>query len=294
MRPQIAPMILGSIMIFSMSSIYADQLIALDGLASHIEILDTAGCSVSIKSNGNTVAIKKRLIDYIIWGSDTISYKGYICAEKPKPAKKVLAPDDLPENKLIKIFDNAPKSDAYATLDSAKIAFIIAPLEGSFKIEDFVAVMSPVYDYLQTIGTVIRITPEELLKEINAPTGHFQYVFVPRIYRVSIDKPRGLMSLASHKTYGLSDGGYTAKKTIYTESIFLIYDLQKKEKCFQKNLLKKRTAFSVDESLFSEMITQGELGAAWEKRSLESILDNNTEEIRDDIIKDLKKYLKRK
>jgi hypothetical protein len=50
-----------------------------DGMSAKAEILDTTGCSVKFRRNGNVIEIAKDNISHLIINSDTVSYKSFVC-----------------------------------------------------------------------------------------------------------------------------------------------------------------------------------------------------------------------
>lgn len=125
--------------------IHADEILLVSGDNAKIEILDTNGCEVKTLRNGNTVSIKKKLIQRIIWKTDTISFATYVCAEKPKPVVKY---QDTPEYRLMTIFDNTEKLSTGFN-ENARIAFLYGPLQGNYNSEEFAGVEAPLIDIFQ-------------------------------------------------------------------------------------------------------------------------------------------------
>ena len=64
----------------------ADYVYFKDGESVKTEILDTIGCKIKIRRNGNLIDIEKKWISYLICKTDSISYKDFICT--PEIANK--------------------------------------------------------------------------------------------------------------------------------------------------------------------------------------------------------------
>jgi hypothetical protein len=61
------------------STSFADVVVLRDGMSAKTEILDTIGCKIKIRRNGNVVEIDKTKVSYIVLKSDSISYKQFTC-----------------------------------------------------------------------------------------------------------------------------------------------------------------------------------------------------------------------
>lgn len=305
---------------------YADQIVLADGIAAETAIVDTTGCKVTIKRNEINVVIDKNKIEYIVWGPDTIRYKGFVCPEKPQEARPAVNFKDTPEYKLMALFDNSPVVDR-PFKDSSNLAFIAIPLEGFCSADEFVGVISPVFDIFQKKAKVSKLSPAEVFKELDGQGSGVDYVFAARRYHVTRrHAPKGIFSpfftpessffsehgfsnrlfinsypektvpYTNYPPFGPPNNGpfysgyQTPKWKITTEAVFMLYDVKTKEIVFKRKMFEKRTVWD-DYDIPMAALTLVQLEASWEKRKIERSIDKNAKSIRKKNNKELAKYL---
>jgi hypothetical protein len=69
------------------------------------EVVDTAGCFVTIMRSGTPTRIEKVLVDYLVLGADTIRYRGYVCGDT---VKRTVRFRDTPSQKLYSTVTQLP------------------------------------------------------------------------------------------------------------------------------------------------------------------------------------------
>ncbi|MBN1115785.1 MAG: hypothetical protein JXA77_01160 [Bacteroidales bacterium] len=266
-------------------NINADEILLVSGDYAKTEILDTSGCEVKILRNGNTVSIKKKLIQRIIWKIDTISFVGYVCAEKPRPVIKY---QDTPEYKLLEIFDNAQETSLVLN-ENSRVAFLYAPLQGNFNSEEFAGVEAPLVEILQKKAKVSVLSSAEMLSEINATQHQFDYLFVARKYHNEINHIQK-SDFAKMSALGSNSQG-EKKKELYTFCDFLLYDVTRNEIVFRKKLHKKRSVWGESDYSWVGILTPDEWKKEWEKDQTNRKLDRNAQSIRKKMEKEISEYL---
>jgi hypothetical protein len=272
-------------------AVWADEVDFKNGQEVATQIVDTAGCSIKIIRNNNQVDIKKRIVKRIIWKNDTIDYENYVCNEKVKP---VLNLNETPEYKLMAIFDNASMLDQMFK-ENTKMAFLFSPLQGNYNSGEFKGVMQPLFEMLKKRATGDIVSPAELLAEINSDRHKYDYAFVVRKYHVEVNdiKHDGFFSSkpADPKYGGISDFHIEKKKELFTWATFIIYDIDRKEIIFRKELFEKRSVWGQNEYSWTGLLTPEAWRKEWEKELTEDKLDKNAKSIREKIEKELSEYL---
>jgi hypothetical protein len=280
---------------------YADQIVLADGVTAETAIVDTAGCKVTIKRNKINVVIDKNKIEYIVWGTDTIRYKGFVCTERHQEAKPAVNFKDTPEYRLMTLFDNSPVVDRPFN-DSSNLAFIAIPLEGFFDAKEVVGVLSPVFDILQTKAKVSRVSLADIYGQIESLKPDFDYIFVLRSYHVTKRiPPKNLLSFLfppidpyanKPSSVPFSQWSIREKKWILnTEAMVLLYDVKRKEVVFTRKLSEKRSVYGESKYSSFSILTPDKIEEAWEKRATEKKLEKNAKGIRSKMIKEVVKYL---
>jgi hypothetical protein len=112
------------ILLFICSSyVLAEDFIMLkDGMSAISFIVDTAGCSLVINRNGVNVTIPKKVINFIVLGTDTISYNNYNCNSNTSEANS-----NPQHRKLIKEYTPSSQTNMNSKLntkvDNQKLIF---------------------------------------------------------------------------------------------------------------------------------------------------------------------------
>jgi len=282
----------------------ADVIILTNDQSATTQILDTNGCSVTILRNGSQVIIKKAVIKRIIWKTDTISFDGYVCTEKPKSV--VRRAEDAPEYKLMALLDNCHEQ-SLPVKDSSRIAFLYSPLEGNFNAGEFVGVQFALIEILKKKGTVTALSTDEMLAEINAEQHKFDYLFIPRKYHVvvsSVNQHNSVIGNIFGKPKGVIEPEYEVKKELITVADFVLYGINGKNIVFRKSLFETRKVWGEREYSFSDILSPKEWKQTWasilipkewkqewEKKQTEHQLDKNAQNIRKRMEKELSLFL---
>ena len=91
------------------SNILADRIVLKGGQSARIDILDTSGCIVKIRRNGNIVKIPKDKITYIVSGLDTTSYENFACTpERSQQESNVVFDESYNPDKINAILARMP------------------------------------------------------------------------------------------------------------------------------------------------------------------------------------------
>jgi hypothetical protein len=266
----------------SVMAVCGDEVDFKNGQEVSTQIVDTSGCSIKIMRNGNEVEIKKRIVKRIIWKTDTMDYENYVCSEKVKP---VVNMNETPEYKLMTIFDNSSELSQMFN-ENSRIAFLFSPLQGNFNSDEFVGVQLPLVEMFKKRATVKTISPAELLTELKSGQHQYDYAFIVRKYQVEINniKHDGFFDynnkLPNEK-----------KKELYTWATFIMYDINRNEITFRKELFEKRSVYGINDYTWTGILTPEAWKKEWEKDIAEEKLDKNARSIRKKMEKEISEYL---
>jgi hypothetical protein len=111
----------------------ADVIFLIDGSSAKTKIIDTSGCDIKIFRNNSEVTIKKKNVEKIILGNDTILFKNFVCNETVRQAINY---NETPEYKLKELIDNSI-IDSQIVKDSAQMAYLYMPVDGNYNMEEF-------------------------------------------------------------------------------------------------------------------------------------------------------------
>jgi hypothetical protein len=270
---------------FFIANIHGDEICLVNGQSSKTEVLDTSGCEVKMLRNGNTVTINKKLIRKVIWKSDTISFENYSCPEKPKSMIRL---QDTPEYKMMAILDNSPEL-SQVFKENSKIAFLFAPLQGNFNLEEFVGVQAPLIELFKKKATISILKPSEMIMEINAAQHQFDYAFIARKYHVEVNQI-GHSDFSKMGAFGANSQG-EKKKELFTFGDFILYDISKGEIVFHQTLHEKRSVWGESEYSWTGILTPDDWQKEWEKKQTDRKLDRNARAIRKKMEKEISQYL---
>jgi hypothetical protein len=250
------------------------------------KIIDTIGCEVKILRNGNTVSIKKKLIERIVWNTDTINYMNYKCDEKPK--KQAVKFEDTPEYKLMVIVDNAPEKKQ-PIREGAKIAHLYSPLHGSYNAEEFVAIQLSLLDIFKKKYTLQMMSPSQMYDECIAEKPVCDYAFMIRKYIVELNNIEH-SDLSGIVTFGKMSSGEN-KKELFTICEAVIYDIVQKEITFRKVEVEKRTVWGESDYSWVGILTPDKWKEEMIKDQTERKLDRNAKIIMKKLGKEISKQL---
>jgi hypothetical protein len=262
------------------TNVFSDEIFLKNGQNAKTKIIDTIGCEVKILRNGNTVSIKKNLIERIVWNTDTINYVNYICNEKPK--KQAVKFEDTPEYKLMVIVDNAPEKNQ-PVRDGAKIAYMFSPLQGNYNAEEFVGVQSVLLDIIKKKYTLQLMSSSQIYDEIIAEKPVCDYAFIIRKYHVEINN-------VEHSGLGGITPG-EKKKELYTICDIKVYDILRKEIAFHKVEVEKRSVWGERDYSWVGSLTSDKWKEDAVKDQTEQKLDKNAKIIMKKLEKEISKYL---
>jgi hypothetical protein len=270
------------------TAVTGDEVDFKNGQEVTTQIVDTSGCSIKIIRNGNEVVIRKSIVKRIIVKSDTLSYENYICNEKAKPIVKT---NETPEYKLMAILDNSSMLDQMFK-ENSKIAFLYSPLQGSYNSDEFIGIQLPLIEILKKRATVKMISPPELLTEINSELHKYDYVFIVRKYHVEVNdiKHGGFFDENSNIYNEKNNMYHEKKKELYTWAVFIMYDIDRKEIVFRKELFEKRSVYGLNEYSWTGMLTPESWQKEWEKNIAEEKLDKNAQAIKKKMEKEISEY----
>jgi hypothetical protein len=252
-------------------AIYSDEIFLSNGQSAKTEIIDTNGCDVKILRNGNKVSIKKNAIDKIIWKLDTINFTGFICTDKIKPAVRF---QDTPEYRLMGILDNAGQLEQVFK-ENSKIAFLSAPLQGDYNAEEFAGIQSSVIEIFKLKGEAGIVNPRDMLTEIESGNHNFDYTFFARKYDVEIRRGTSNFRFSLHQTNSLLE------TESFTTADFILFDIPKGEIVFRTIVTWSGSGYSLS----------GKWQKENQKEQTERNLDENGQEIKNRIVKDVSEYL---
>ena len=153
------------------STAIADEIFFTNGDNVKTEILDTTGCEIKILRKGNTVEIMKKLLEKIVWKSDTISLVGYVCAKKATP---VIRFQDTPEYRLAAFLDHTGELGQTFN-ENSKVAFLYGPLQGNCNSEEFAGIQTAIFELIKKKADVSFLSPSDMLSEISSEKHVYDY-----------------------------------------------------------------------------------------------------------------------
>lgn len=265
--------------------IQADEIVLSNGQSAPTTILDTAGCEITIKRRGKETKIKKEVIDRVVWKTDTIDYASYKCEEKPKEVVKF---SETPEYKLMAFIDNCPELEQEFE-EGRDVAYLIAPLQGDYNAEEFMAVHKTLLEILRDQATLVRLTPEELVGEVRSKKPKYKYAFVARKYNVLVhefQEDKGLMGNSVGNA-----GNWVWKKQLITHADYVMLDLERKETVFHPKAVKKRKVGGDSEYSFTGLLTPDKWEEEWTAERTERVMDRNARSITKKLARELEDYL---
>jgi hypothetical protein len=239
----------------------ADEIFLIDGSSTKTKIIDTSGCDIKILRNNSNVTIKKKNVEKIIFGKDTILFKNIVCQDTVRPAIPYY---ETPLYKL-KVLIDSLVVDYHDIKDNSKMAYLSIPLDGNYNMEEFTLVQMSAIDLLQKRLTTSLISPDSILQEFNNPKPHFDYVFITLQYHTfEIKSP--------NRMCGFKPNPADVTTLLCTSCDFVICDMTKKCIIFRYNKIERQ----------AEDMTYKK----------ERISDKNAPSIKKDFHKILTKYLK--
>lgn len=202
----------------------ADEIFLIDGSSAKTDIIDTSGCDIKIFRNNSNVTIKKKNVEKIILGSDTILFTNFVCNEVVRQAVNY---NETPEYKL-KVLIDSFVLDSNDITDNSKMTYLSIPLEGNYNSEEFTFVQMSAIKLLQKRLITSLISPDSLLQEFNKPKSQFDYVFIARKYHV-------LEIKSSNRMGGFMPNPEDVTTFLCTNCDFVLYDMTKKFIIFRFN-----------------------------------------------------------
>ncbi len=264
----------------------ADEIVLANGQSAPITILDTAGCEITIRRRGKETKIKKEVIDRLVWKTDTIDYSSYKCEEE---AKEVVKFSDTPEYKLMAFIDNCPELEQEFE-EGRDVAYLIAPLQGDYNADDYMAVHRSLLEKFREKATLVRLTPEKLVAEIRSKKPNYKYAFVARKYNVLVHEFQGDKGLMGSP---MGNGGkWVWKKELITHADYVLLDLERKETVFHPKAAKKRKIAADSEYSFTGLLTPDKWEEEWMAERTERVLDRNARTITKKLTRELEDYLR--
>jgi hypothetical protein len=257
----------------------ADEIFLIDGSSAKTNIIDTSGCDIKIFRNNSNVTIKKKNVEKIILGSDTILFTNYVCNETVRQAVNF---NETPEYKLKELIDNSI-IDSQMVKDGSSMAYLYMPLDGNYNMEEFVGVQMPLVDILKQKVSVRLTSPDSMFEEFIKSKPAFDYAFITRQYHVIIDKSKPKLGSINHFLQ--------INMTLYTMSDFVIYDLKRKCMIFRHNNSVRRVIMGENEYSWSGVTTPKKWQVAYMNYLKERRLDKNASSIKEDMQTVLSEYL---
>ena len=268
-------------------SIFADEIYLSNGQNANTTILDTIGCYIKINRNGKEVKINKESISKIIIMSDTINYSGYKCQDVIKT--NIIRYQDTPEYKLLAFIENCDEIEQVFE-EGSDIIFIITPLQGHYNVDEFIGIQKPLIDLFGKKATLINVSPDDVLNELNNTKSKYKYAFIPRKYHVET-----YATPSSGFKKAMSFGKQSSrekKKVLITSAEYVLLNLDRKEIVYHPKEFKKRSVYGENEYSWSSIFTPDEWEEKWEKHWTERKMDKNAQTVRKKLINNLKTYLK--
>jgi hypothetical protein len=74
--------------------VFSDYIVLKNGMAAKTDILDTIGCKIQIRRNGNIVQIAKDDISFIVCNAETLYYNNFICTPEIASKKSNIVYED--------------------------------------------------------------------------------------------------------------------------------------------------------------------------------------------------------
>ena len=105
-----------------------DFIALVSGRGGPAQVMDTAECVVTIRRYGTDAEIRKELLDYIVFGGDTIRYRGFICPEQPAQAVRY---QETPEVRAWALLQSWPLMPRRPTPGDT-MAVLVTPLHGEY------------------------------------------------------------------------------------------------------------------------------------------------------------------
>lgn len=244
-----------------------------NGQTTDTEILDTSGCSITIKRKNSKAIINKKLIDYIIVNTDTIRYAGYKCIKKTK--LKVQKYNKTVEIKTLSYLAKADTIDP-PLRESSIIGYCKQPLLGRFPENVLNAIaedIKPLLSKKHTVNIVSLDSALMIFKRIGTP---YDYLFLPQELKIIElkDEKDFVQYDRTVKYSSFSLPGKTVSTSMYAYGKFALYDVKKQAIVFSTFVKTKKTAkneWGILSNLFISEETKDEIHNSKVKKAEEKL-----------------------
>lgn len=265
----------------------ADFINLRNGQATRTKIIDTADCKVYIQRGENRVGIKKDLIEFIVWGSDTIRFAESVCPSNDQVAQRR---DQTAEFKLLNLLKRLPEQEARIE-STARIGIVMSPLNGRYNIDEFVILQKCVREEFKNFENTTMIEAKKGLDEVLSPR-EYDFLFICKEYHVEETRLGSKPVYHNHNDFNPIPSVIQTNTLILTRGEFVMVDLRTRSICFNRTHFEKGYAGTAQPYVFTLFSNTDELRQKWHNTAIERKLTRGADVIMRKVKRDVRSFLR--